>query len=55
MAKPFEAGSIGVNTTSLYSCQDLPLGDFKGSGTGRELGDEGLEAWTEVKSAYISF
>ncbi|RHZ49038.1 uncharacterized protein CDV56_101992 [Aspergillus thermomutatus] len=54
VAKYFEAGSIGVNTSSPYYCQDLPLGGFKGSGTGRELGDEGLEAWTEVKSIYIS-
>ncbi|KAL3450256.1 aldehyde dehydrogenase domain-containing protein [Aspergillus insuetus] len=54
VAKCFEAGSIGVNTTSPYYCQDLPLGGFKGSGTGRELGDEGLQAWTEVKSVYIS-
>ncbi|KAL4744932.1 hypothetical protein BDW72DRAFT_208623 [Aspergillus terricola var. indicus] len=53
-AKYFEAGSVGVNTTSPYYCQDLPLGGFKGSGTGRELGDEGLETWTEVKSIYIS-
>ncbi|OGM49498.1 aldehyde dehydrogenase [Aspergillus bombycis] len=54
VAKYFEAGSIGVNTSSPYYCQDLPLGGFKGSGTGRELGDEGLEAWTEVNSIYIS-
>ncbi|BCS30146.1 uncharacterized protein APUU_80449A [Aspergillus puulaauensis] len=54
VAKYFEAGSIGVNTSSPYYCQDLPLGGFKGSGTGRELGDEGLQAWTEVKSVYIS-
>ncbi|CAI7597476.1 unnamed protein product [Penicillium pancosmium] len=54
VSKSFEAGSIGVNTSSPYYCQDLPLGGFKGSGTGRELGDEGLEAWTQVKSIYIS-
>ncbi|KAL2812680.1 Aldehyde/histidinol dehydrogenase [Aspergillus cavernicola] len=54
VAKDFEAGSIGVNTSSPYYYQDVPLGGFKGSGTGRELGDEGLEAWTEVKSVYIS-
>ncbi|GLA67592.1 hypothetical protein AtubIFM54640_011260 [Aspergillus tubingensis] len=54
VAKSFEAGSVGVNTTSPYYCQDLPLGGYKGSGTGRELGEEGLLAWTEVKSVYIS-
>ncbi|KAL3429097.1 aldehyde dehydrogenase domain-containing protein, partial [Aspergillus tetrazonus] len=54
VAKYFEAGSVGVNTTSPYYCQDLPLGGYKGSGTGRELGEEGLLAWLEVKSVYIS-
>ncbi|PYH69528.1 aldehyde dehydrogenase [Aspergillus vadensis CBS 113365] len=34
VAKSFEAGSVGVNTTSPYYCQDLPLGGNKGSGTG---------------------
>ncbi|KAL4952353.1 Aldehyde/histidinol dehydrogenase [Aspergillus filifer] len=32
----------------------LRLGGFKGSGTGRELGDEGLQAWAETKSVFIS-
>ncbi|KAL4796400.1 Aldehyde/histidinol dehydrogenase [Aspergillus venezuelensis] len=33
--------------------QRLPLGGFKGYGTGRELGDEGPHAWTETKSVFI--
>lgn len=53
MAKNFEAGSVGVNISSPYYCQDLPLGDFKQSGTGRELGREGLDMWTEVKPVYV--
>ncbi|KAL4969093.1 Aldehyde/histidinol dehydrogenase [Aspergillus stella-maris] len=53
VARHFEAGSVAVNTSSPYYCQDLPLGGFKGSGTGRELGDEGLQAWTETKSVFI--
>ncbi|EYE93125.1 aldehyde dehydrogenase family protein [Aspergillus ruber CBS 135680] len=54
MAKNFEAGSVGVNISSPYYCQDLPMGGFKQSGTGRELGKEGLDMWTEVKSVYVS-
>lgn len=30
------------------------MGGFKQSGTGRELGKEGLDMWTEVKSVYVS-
>ncbi|KAL7800714.1 aldehyde dehydrogenase [Trichoderma afarasin] len=53
IAKGFEAGAVGVNTASPYYSQDLPLGGYKSSGSGRELGQEGLESWTEVKSVYI--
>ncbi|KAJ5764736.1 hypothetical protein N7520_004295 [Penicillium odoratum] len=54
IAKDFEAGSVAVNCSSPYYCQDLPLGGFKGSGTGRELGQEGLDSWTEAKSIFVS-
>lgn len=53
MAKYLEAGSVAVNTSSPYYCHDLPFGGYKSSGTGRELGQEGLEAWLEVKSIYM--
>ncbi|PYH76800.1 aldehyde dehydrogenase [Aspergillus uvarum CBS 121591] len=54
LAKQCEAGSVAINTSSPYFCQDLPLGGYKGSGLGRELGQEGLDAWTETKTVYIS-
>lgn len=53
IAKGFEAGAVGANTASPYYSQDLPLRGYKSSGSGRELGQEGLESWTEVKSVYI--
>ncbi|KAJ9326848.1 hypothetical protein DTO027B5_4674 [Paecilomyces variotii] len=53
MAKYLEAGTVAVNTSSPYYCHDLPFGGYKSSGTGRELGQEGLEAWLEVKSIYV--
>ncbi|KAJ5718831.1 uncharacterized protein N7483_009913 [Penicillium malachiteum] len=54
ITKNFEAGSVAVNCSSPYYCQDLPLGGSEGSGTGRELGQEGLDSWTEVKSIFVS-
>ncbi|KAL6246295.1 hypothetical protein RBB50_006531 [Rhinocladiella similis] len=53
MAKGLESGSVAVNTSSPYYPMDLPLGGAKGSGTGREMGQEGLDAWSEVKSVYF--
>lgn len=53
VAKAFESGTVAVNTTSPYYCVDLPIGGYKSSGTGREMGQEGLEAWTEIKSVFI--
>lgn len=38
-----------VNTYNTLSTQ-VPFGGFKSSGYGRELGEYGLEAYTEVKS-----
>ncbi|OJI96133.1 hypothetical protein ASPVEDRAFT_119858 [Aspergillus versicolor CBS 583.65] len=52
-AKDFEAGTIGINTTSPYHCENLPIGGTKGSGTGRELGSEGLDIWTETKTVFV--
>ncbi|CAG8214274.1 unnamed protein product [Penicillium olsonii] len=52
-AKEFEAGTIGINTTSPYHCENLPIGGMKSSGTGRELGLEGLDIWTETKSVFM--
>lgn len=54
MTKGLEAGSVAVNTSSPYYPVDLPLGGWKGSGSGREMGMDGLEAWTEVKSLYFA-
>lgn len=53
LAKVLESGVVAVNTTSPYYPVDLPLGGAKASGIGREMGQEGLEAWTELKSVYV--
>jgi succinate-semialdehyde dehydrogenase/glutarate-semialdehyde dehydrogenase len=43
-----EAGGIGVNVNSVVDIQ-APFGGWKQSGSGRELGHFGLEAYLEIK------
>lgn len=52
VARRVRTGSIGVN----YYLQDLgaPFGGVKSSGVGRELGPEGMSAYLEYKSVYVS-
>jgi acyl-CoA reductase-like NAD-dependent aldehyde dehydrogenase len=52
-ATALQAGNIWVNCYGVLN-PNLPFGGFKESGTGREMGDEGLEAFLETKSVYIS-
>ncbi len=51
VARRVEAGAVGVNFFDL----DLgaPFGGVKGSGLGRELSPEGLEAYVTLKSMYL--
>ncbi|KAK9299420.1 hypothetical protein QLX08_007580 [Tetragonisca angustula] len=46
------AGTVWVNTYNVLTPQ-TPFGGFKMSGHGRELGQYGLEAYTEVKSVIM--
>ncbi|XP_051168044.1 aldehyde dehydrogenase, mitochondrial [Leptopilina boulardi] len=46
------AGTVWVNTYNNLSPQ-VPFGGYKMSGHGRELGEYGLEAYTEVKSVIV--
>ncbi len=47
-AKQLRAGHVGVNTAQRN--MDAPFGGFKMSGVGRDGGDTGLEAYSEVQS-----
>lgn len=62
------AGTVWVNTYGhvapngtllsrwqVYSHSLAPFGGFKSSGIGREYGEYGLQAFTEVKSVYIKY
>jgi len=48
MARSLRAGTVWVNAYNLYDAA-LPFGGFKESGFGRELGQAGLDLYTEVK------
>ena len=52
LAKALNAGAVWVNCSDVFD-PNLPWGGFKQSGWGRELGQEGLEAFTELKAVTI--
>ena len=51
--RALRAGTVWVNAYNLYDAA-LPFGGFKQSGFGRELGTQGLDLYTEVKSVWHS-
>lgn len=53
VAAGIKSGVVWVNTYDLFDGAS-PFGGFKGSGYGRDNGLEVLEAYTEVKSVWIS-
>ena len=48
-----QAGVVWVNTYGMFDAS-APFGGYKGSGYGRDNGDDVIEAFTEVKSVWIS-
>ena len=52
VSRQLRTGTVWVNTTIDGSPQ-LPFGGFKASGVGREMGNAGIEEFTEVKSVNI--
>ena len=52
LAKAINAGAVWVNCSDVFD-PNLPWGGFKESGWGRELGQEGVEAFTELKAITI--
>ncbi|XP_014672879.1 PREDICTED: retinal dehydrogenase 1-like [Priapulus caudatus] len=52
IANGLEAGSVWVNCYDVVTSQ-VPFGGFKMSGHGRELGEYGLQEYTEVKAVTI--
>lgn len=52
-AKEVRAGTIWVNCYDVFDAA-APFGGFKESGLGRELGEAGLDAYTEKKTVTVS-
>lgn len=53
MARKIEAGMVWINS-SQDSDFRIPFGGVKQSGIGRELGEAGLEAYTNKKSVHVN-
>ncbi len=51
--KALDTGMVAVNCGSRVVAYDLPFGDWKQSGSGRELGRLGLKRYYEIKSVVI--
>ena len=49
VAKAVRAGTFFVNNTWMCAPIELPWGGYKRSGIGREIGDQGLDEFTEIK------
>ena len=52
LAKALNAGAVWVNCSNVFD-PNLPFGGFKESGWGRELGQQGVEEFTELKAVTI--
>jgi acyl-CoA reductase-like NAD-dependent aldehyde dehydrogenase len=53
IAKQLETGTVWINEYHLLN-PGMPFGGYKQSGIGREMGEEGLKAYLEVKHLWIS-
>lgn len=53
VARQLETGTVWINEYHLLN-PGMPFGGYKQSGLGREMGEEGLKAYLEVKHLWIS-
>ena len=53
LAASLKAGTVWINCYDAFDAA-APFGGFKMSGMGRELGEKGLEAYTEYKTVMVS-
>jgi len=53
VAHRLQAGTVWINTYNVYDAT-APFGGYKASGLGRELGREGLAAYTQVKDVWVN-
>jgi len=53
LAKKIKAGTVWINCYDVFDAA-APFGGYKMSGLGRELGERGLDAYTEWKTVTVS-
>jgi aldehyde dehydrogenase (NAD+) len=53
LAAGIRAGTVWINCYDVFDAA-APFGGFKESGLGRELGEAGLQAYTETKTVTVS-
>ena len=53
VAKQLETGTVWINEYHLLN-PGMPFGGYKQSGMGREMGEEGLKSYLEVKHLWVS-
>jgi len=53
LSRRLKAGTVWINTYGLMDAA-LPFGGYKQSGFGRDLGAQALEAYTELKSVWLT-
>uniref|UniRef100_A0A2K6FJT7 Aldehyde dehydrogenase domain-containing protein n=1 Tax=Propithecus coquereli TaxID=379532 RepID=A0A2K6FJT7_PROCO len=53
LSQALQAGTMWVNCYDVFGAQS-PFGGYKMSGSGRELGEYGLQAYTEVKTVTVT-
>lgn len=53
VARQLETGTVWINEYHLLN-PGMPFGGYKKSGVGREMGEEGLKSYLEVKHLWIS-
>jgi aldehyde dehydrogenase (NAD+) len=53
LAAGIRAGTVWINCYDVFDA-GAPFGGFKESGLGRELGEAGLQAYTETKTVTVS-
>jgi acyl-CoA reductase-like NAD-dependent aldehyde dehydrogenase len=53
VARAIESGNLSVNSNSSVRVS-TPFGGFKQSGYGRELGPHATDAYSELKTVFIS-
>ncbi|XP_072259258.1 aldehyde dehydrogenase X, mitochondrial-like [Pyxicephalus adspersus] len=52
LTRSLQAGTVWVNTYGTVSCQ-APFGGYKESGNAKELGEDGLQAYTNLKNVIV--